>query len=82
MGMDRGALLAALGKPDFLRRDRPALRWQYRTGGCVLDVFLYRGAGGGDFTVTHVEARDKNARPLAETDCLKDVFDRKRLAEG
>jgi hypothetical protein len=30
-----------LGKPQFVRREARARVWQYRTGACVLDLFLY-----------------------------------------
>jgi len=30
-----------IGNPDFRRDEPPAQLWQYRLGGCVLDLFLY-----------------------------------------
>lgn len=55
MGLNAPALAAKLGDPALLRRDGPAQIWQYRSTGCIVDLFLYDGARG--FEVTHVELR-------------------------
>lgn len=68
IGLSPTALLATLGSPRLLRRERPAEVWQYRVGSCVLDVFLY-GTGEGA-RVVHLEARDGTAEPIAPQACL------------
>jgi len=65
MGLDEDALRRELGQPSFMRRDVPALLWRYAASGCTLDIFLYRKASGGPFTVTHLAARSTNGTPSA-----------------
>jgi hypothetical protein len=72
LGMDRyqgllGAeLIQLLGKPDFRRRDLDAEIWQYRAGGCILDLFLYQEEGV--FRVLHAESRSRTTgRACPET---------------
>ena len=55
IGMDRDEVAGLLGPPDFRRRDNPALVWLYRSGACIMDVFLYRE--GEDYSVAHFEVR-------------------------
>lgn len=57
-GMTGSALTAALGAPQYRRRDGTAEIWQYRGGACTLDVFLY--ADGNDLRVRYVDARGKD----------------------
>jgi hypothetical protein len=71
MGMDMPSLKNALGLPSVTRRERPAQIWQYRAGGCVLDVFFYEDSGIE--RVVHLEARDRQARPVALEACLPEV---------
>ena len=75
MGMDGGALMALLGPPDLKRQEPPAEVWQYRAETCVFDLVLYtKGESGGDARVTHLEARDREARPAAAPACLNAVL--------
>jgi hypothetical protein len=55
-GVEDIRVLALLGNPHFKRTDAPAELWQYRLGGCVLDLFLYPKSGGG-MTVDHIATR-------------------------
>lgn len=86
LGAPAERVLAALGKPELQRRERPAEIWQYRGRGCVLDVFLYAAgqqagtdpevagpATGGGPTVFHLEARDARARAIEPASCLPAV---------
>jgi hypothetical protein len=57
-----------LGRPDFLRRDASAEVWQYRTGECVLDLFLY--PEGSVQQVAYVEARSRSAAKIASDPCV------------
>jgi hypothetical protein len=56
-GLLGAELVQLLGKPDFRRRDLDAEIWQYRAGGCILDLFLYPEEGV--FRVLHAEARSR-----------------------
>ena len=77
-GLGRTELVGLLGPADFNRVDGPAEIMQYRNGGCTLDVFLYRMAGGGETRVTHVEARDANMETVPGDDCLRSVVNSPR----
>jgi hypothetical protein len=81
-GLEGKDVLAALGDPNFRRRDKPAEVWQYYGPGCILDLFLYDDkptaspvAGKPtegmepDGTVAHAELRGREGRP-AEAACL------------
>ncbi|MDA8231147.1 MAG: hypothetical protein M0006_07405 [Magnetospirillum sp.] len=57
---------ALLGAPGFTRRDAPAEIWQYRSGRCTLDLFLYDGAAGQ--TVEGYDVRSSDS--MAEKDCF------------
>jgi hypothetical protein len=54
-GMKRTDIARLLGRPDLLRRDGDAEIWQYRAGGCILDIFLYDEPGG--MRVAHADLR-------------------------
>lgn len=55
-GLNAVEVTALLGAPQFQRIDQPARIWQYRTSGCILDLFLYPSAGG-ELSVDHLETR-------------------------
>jgi hypothetical protein len=57
VGMDQDGLQKLLGTPAFMRRDAAAQLWRYTSGGCVLDMFLYRNGSNGPFVVRHLTAR-------------------------
>ena len=71
IGMDMPRLQTALGLPSVTRHERPAQIWQYRSANCVLDVFFYEEAGAP--RVVHLEARDRQAQPVALEACLPEV---------
>jgi len=56
IGLPDELLARHLGAPSLVRRDGPAQVWQYASGACVLDVFLY--SDGQRFHVEHVQIRD------------------------
>ncbi len=81
-GLEGKDVLAALGDPNFRRRDKPAEVWQYYGPGCILDLFLYDDAPSithvagkpvegmdMDSTVAHAELRGREGRPV-EAACL------------
>lgn len=76
MGLGRKAVQAMLGAPGLVRREAPAEVWQYQSGGCVLDVFLYEASS--DFQVVYLEARTGQALNVATASCLGAVLDRRR----
>lgn len=79
MGLDPQALDAALGRPELVRREKPAEVWQYRAGSCVLDVFLYPAGQGRE--VLHLEARDAaSAAPADAKSCLTALLRRQQAA--
>lgn len=69
LGTSPRELKTALGAPALVRREPPAEIWQYRDAACVLDLFLYPGKEGQ--AVTHLEARDRTAKPVAAASCLE-----------
>jgi hypothetical protein len=78
LGLGPDKLTELLGRPELTRREPPAEIWQYRGESCVFDVFLYEEAGL--VRVVYLEARDENARRVAERNCLNQLL-RARLAE-
>lgn len=76
MGLARGEVEALLGEPGLVRRDAPAEVWQYQSGGCVLDVFLYEASA--DYEVVYLEARTGKALVAATANCLGAVLDQRR----
>lgn len=67
-----------LGMPKLVRRDDPAEVWQYRSGACVLDVFLYPEETGSQ-QVRYLEARTVAAEPARTDECVNDIRRTNRL---
>ena len=80
LGLDRVRLTALLGEPEFLRSDAPAELWRYRAPNCMLDLFLYRRAGGvaGPVTVQHFTARTNDNGTIAAQRCLEALLRARR----
>jgi hypothetical protein len=89
-GLQGKAVLAALGNPNFRRRERPAEVWQYYGPGCILDLFLYDDAPAAskvagkpvegtdlDGKVAHAELRGREGQP-AEATCLSRLIGQRR----
>lgn len=75
-GLDETALGELLGQPTVIRREAAAEIWQYRTGACVLDLFLYAEPPEADGRVTHLEARNsRDASPADARACLASLSD-------
>jgi hypothetical protein len=73
LGLSAKAVAGELGRPALIRREGPAAVWQYRPGGCVLDLVFY--AKAGTRRVAHLEARDpKDAAPSPAEPCLTDLL--------
>ncbi len=76
MGLTPTAVQALLGAPGLVRHEAPAEVWQYQSGGCVLDVFLYQASA--DFQVMYLEARDGQAASAATANCLGAVLNQRQ----
>lgn len=63
-----------LGPANFIRRDGSAEVWQYRAAACVLDVYLYKEAGG--LKVAHVDLRKRERATLAPRRCFRYILTR------
>jgi hypothetical protein len=74
MGLDQPALRRALGDPARIRNEDPAQVWQYVTGDCIVDLYLY--AESGALKVTYVEARSHTAETAPTGRCLKSLLER------
>ena len=83
-GLAANDVIAALGDPNFRRREAPAEVWQYYGPGCILDLFLYddepRSSGKPvegvvrDGKVAHAELRGREGAP-PEANCLSRLID-------
>lgn len=78
LGLAQSALEAELGAPELLRRESPAEVWQYRADDCILDFFLYPEAG--ELRVVHLESRDRSARDVETSACLRSLIQKRRAA--
>jgi hypothetical protein len=75
IGLDNSAIRRVLGTPAQVRHEFTAQVWQYVTGDCVVDLYLYNKDGGG-LKVTYVEARSRSAEPTPTDRCLKSLLER------
>ncbi|MDH5748482.1 MAG: hypothetical protein OEY85_04135 [Rhodospirillales bacterium] len=74
IGMAPKELQDLLGPPAFRRHDKPAEIWQYTHGGCVIDVFIYEGAGGGPASATHYEVRTLGEDAVSPEICFSRII--------
>lgn len=72
VGLSAAEVERRIGAPGFTRRDGDARIWQYGGEACLLDVFLYRQAGGT--TVRHAELRRREPGGPADGACLADAL--------
>ena len=68
-------VLTHLGQPAFIRQERSANIWQYKTATCVLNVFLYSDQAGDDHKVLHFDARALDGSNTNRDQCLSTVQD-------
>jgi hypothetical protein len=80
VGLDHAVVRRALGEPLHVRNEMPAQVWQYATGDCVVDLYLYDQAG--TWTVTYVEARSHTAESAPTARCLKSLLERPTASAG
>src|SRR4051794_38224770 len=72
IGLDPARLRGLFGRRGLVRSDAPAEVWQYRTRGCVRDLFLYKDKDG--MRLHYLEARDPAAREAAAPACVDAVM--------
>lgn len=60
---------AALGNPNFRRREHGVEIWQYYGQGCALDLFLYEQAG--QQRVAHYQLRSRPPGSLLDVACYR-----------
>jgi hypothetical protein len=80
IGLTADAVTAALGAPQFRRREAPAEVWHYRTKTCFLDLFLYLDRAA--LRVTHVEARGHDVAAVGKKDCYLSLLVKKSPAKA
>ncbi|MCW3845946.1 hypothetical protein OF829_01740 [Sphingomonas sp. LB-2] len=61
-------LIAQFGKPRIDLTEGPARKLQFAGPICVLDAYLY--ARGRDATVTHIDTRQRDGRPIDQASCI------------
>lgn len=74
MKLSRGDLSTMLGAPNFVRRDVSAEVWQYKTGSCILDLFLYKAPD--DFKVAYYEFRSPLLGQVSNDECFTALLKR------
>ena len=72
IGLTASELIQRLGTPALQIREGTSLKVQFRGRGCVLDAFLYPGAGA-QHRVTHVETRGLNGIDVPQPGCISDI---------
>ena len=77
-GQNDADITLLLGPPQFQRSDSPAELWQYRSNGCILDLFLYPSSTGG-LSVDHLETRSDKPEMADPQACFAEVL---RIARG
>ena len=81
LGPDR--LIEMLGPPGFRRADAPAEIWQYRYGGCVLNLILYETGEKKPLKVAHYTVRSIAQKIVTKRDCLLGLLiDRQKRLDG
>jgi hypothetical protein len=70
LGLVPEQLIEMLGPPGFRRADAPAEIWQYRYGGCVLNVILYETGKNKPLQVAHYTTRSTVKGAIPERSCL------------
>ena len=70
MGRTAQALVGRFGAPSLDVREGTARKLQFSNAVCVLDLYLYPRAGGGEAVVTHIDARFPDGRDLDRASCV------------
>lgn len=71
IGMTAGEIVQRLGTPALQIREGSSLKLQFRNPSCILDAYLYSGAGGsGPERVTYVDARLRSGADTDQRGCV------------
>ena len=70
MGQNAAELTRTFGNPDADVREGTARKLQFKGPICVLDTYLYPMKSGGDPTVTYVDTRQPDGRPIDRASCV------------
>lgn len=79
LGMAAPDVRAALGAPDFVRRDGSSQMWRYGRGACTLTIFLH--GRDKDLAVQHVEGRGLRSPSDPSADCAERLVGERRRAD-
>jgi hypothetical protein len=71
LGHDANAVLAAFGKPAFVRKEADSELWRYDGVQCAAFFFLYREADG--LRVHHVETLPQGSLKTVDETCLTGI---------
>ncbi|PXA98816.1 hypothetical protein DMC47_06835 [Nostoc sp. 3335mG] len=69
MGQTGPRLIATLGKPSIDFTEGTGRKLQFTGPICVLDAYLYP-RGRGEPVVTHVDARQRDGKPIDQASCV------------
>ncbi len=69
MGQTGPRLIATLGKPSIDFTEGTGRKLQFAGPICVLDAYLYP-RGRGEPVVTHVDARQRDGKPIDQASCV------------
>lgn len=72
IGLTGAELVGRLGRPELQIREGNSLKVQFRGKTCVLDAYLYPGAGS-QYRVTHVDTRNTAGADLPQPACISDI---------
>jgi hypothetical protein len=79
VGLKGSVVRRTFGEPEMRRREPPAEVWQYRTPGCVLDLYFYGDPEGEG--VVHFESRPRDPRQgsaMLPNGCIGELAARRR----
>ena len=66
------AILKILGSPDFVRQDGNSQIWQYRSSGCVLDMFIH--GPRKNLKIIHLETRGRTVGTSPSDSCVTNLI--------
>ena len=77
LGHNAAQLVAIFGPADQDVHDHDARKLQFRSAICVLDAYLYPGRGGGEPTVSYLDARQADGRDIDRASCVAAIVRRR-----
>lgn len=70
MGQNAAELTRTFGTADADVREGTARKLQFKGPICVLDTYLYPSKSGAEATVTYVDTRQPDGRPIDRASCV------------